>query len=225
MTTIGFLHTSAVHLPTFDGLTHQSWPLLGTIHVVDESLLAQARARGPEAAKPAVRARLDELRANGADIVCCTCSTIGETAERAGLGVPVFRVDRPMARRAVELGPRIGVVAALESTLGPTRDLIAREAAAAGAEVAVELLLARGAWALFEDGDLDGYLRAVGESARELAARSDVVVLAQASMAPAEQLLAGLRAHVLSSPRLAVEHAAARVGAVDASPATAPPGR
>lgn len=208
MTTVGFLHTSPVHVPTFDGLTHQSWPLLGTIHVVDESLLIQARADGPEATQSAVRARLNELKDNGADVICCTCSTVGDIAENAGIDVPVFRVDRPMARRAVVLGPRIGVVAALESTLGPTQDLIMHEAAAAGSEISVDLVVAGQAWSLFEAGDIDGYIRVITESALALEGRVDVIVLAQASMAPAEKHLSSLSVPVLSSPGLAVEHAA-----------------
>ncbi|WP_212556223.1 hypothetical protein [Rhodococcus sp. 14-2483-1-2] len=107
MSTIGFLHTSPVHVPTFDGLTHQSWPLLGTIHVVDEALLAQARAEGPEATQSAVRTRLNELEDHSADVICCTCSTVGDIAEKSEMGVPVFRVDRPMARQAVALGSRV----------------------------------------------------------------------------------------------------------------------
>ncbi|NMM90891.1 hypothetical protein B2J88_42355 [Rhodococcus sp. SRB_17] len=208
MTTIGFLHTSPVHVPTFDGLTHQTWPLLGTIHVVDESILTQARTEGPEMTESAVRAHLKELKDNGADAVCCTCSTIGDIAEKAEAGLPVFRVDRPMARRAVEMGPRIGVVAALESTLTPTSDLIAQEAVAMDSEITIELMVAGHAWSLFEAGDMDGYIRAISESSLALEGRVDVIVLAQASMAPAEKQLAGLSVPVLSSPRLAVEHAA-----------------
>ncbi|OYD71061.1 aspartate/glutamate racemase family protein [Rhodococcus sp. OK302] len=208
MTTIGFLHTSAVHVPTFDGLTHQTWPLLATIHVVDETLLTQARAEGPEATRTAVLARLNELNYHGADIVCCTCSTIGDIAEQAEIDLPVFRVDRPMARRAVALGPRIGVVAALESTLKPTRDLIAQEAEAASIAISVELVVAGHSWSLFEAGDMEGYIRVITESALALEGRVDVIVLAQASMAPAERHLIGLSVPILSSPRLAVEHAA-----------------
>lgn len=59
-TTIGFLHTSPVHVSTFDALTHQSWPLLGTIHVVNESILTQARAEGPEVTRSAIPAHLNE---------------------------------------------------------------------------------------------------------------------------------------------------------------------
>lgn len=42
-----------------------------------------------------------------------------------------------MAARAVASGPRVGVVVALESTIGPTEALLREEAAAAGRPVEV----------------------------------------------------------------------------------------
>jgi hypothetical protein len=42
-------------------------------------------------------------------------------AERIPVAVPVLRIDRPMAERAVAAGGRIAVVAAVESTLAPIR--------------------------------------------------------------------------------------------------------
>lgn len=94
--------------------------------------------------------RLDKLVAAGVDVICCTCSTIGDIAESSDAKVTVFRVDHPMARHAVKRGQRIGVVAALESTLEPTRALIEDEAARAGADVSLELVTASDAWARFE---------------------------------------------------------------------------
>ena len=55
---------------------------------------------------------------------------------------------------------------------------------------------------------MDGYIRAISDSTLALEGNVDVIVLAQASMAPAEKQLASLSVPVLSSPRLAVEHAA-----------------
>ena len=210
MTTLGFLHTSPVHVATFDELVGQRLPGARTTHVVDETLLHDARAHGPESVARRVRRALDELVTAGADIICCTCSTIGDVAEHADVAVPVFRVDRPMARRAVELGPRIGVAAALGSTLAPTRALLEGEAARAGADVVLDLVTTAHAWSRFERGDEQGYLAEVADTARGLASRVDVIVLAQASMAAAEVGLTDLGIPVLSSPSLAVEHLAAR---------------
>lgn len=208
MTVLGFLHTSPVHVPTFDALVRVSCAAARVCHVVDEQLLALARLRAPEAVTGAVRDRLNELTGLGADVICCTCSTIGHIAEAEAdsVPVPVLRVDRPMARRAVELGPRVGVVAALDSTLEPPRALILEEAGRVGAEVSLMLVTATGAWGCFEAGDYDAYLGSIASQARRIASSVDVIVLAQASMAAAERYLTALDTPVVSSPRLAVEH-------------------
>ena len=208
MATVGFLHTSPVHVSTFDDLVHQVAPTLDAVHAVDESLLELARAAGPEAVLDGVRERVDELRAQGASAVVCTCSTIGDVAERVAGDVHTLRVDRPMARRAVRLGARIGVVAAVESTLAPTNALLEQEAAAAGVRPTIELVVVDGAWAAFEAGDMSGYLQLIAAAARDLAERVDVIVLAQASMASAEERLHDVGVPVLSSPRAAVVHVA-----------------
>ena len=110
----GFLHTSPVHVPTFEALLAEVAPSARALSVVDEQLLADARQLGPAAVADRVATALRGLRDHGASIVCCTCSTIGEVAEQVDVGIPVFRVDRPMAVRAVQTGARVGVVAAVE---------------------------------------------------------------------------------------------------------------
>ncbi|MYR63845.1 arylsulfatase, partial [Streptomyces sp. SID625] len=75
---------------------------------------------------------------------------------------------------------------ALESTLAPTTALLAEEAARAGRRVTVRPLFVPGAWALFEAGDTEGYVREIATAADSVpAADADAVVLAQASMAAA----------------------------------------
>ena len=181
--------------------------MVTAVQLVDESLLELARSSGPEAALGGVRDRIDQLGERGARVVVCTCSTIGDVAERAAAGVPTHRVDRPMARRAVALGARIGVVAALKSTLVPTKALVEQEAAAAGEQPSIELVVVDGAWTDFETGDMVGYVHKIADSARALAESVDVIVLAQASMAAAVEHLEDLAVPVLSSPGLAVRHA------------------
>ncbi|MBB4766749.1 aspartate/glutamate racemase family protein [Amorphoplanes digitatis] len=201
MTTIGFLHTAEAHVPTFRGLVAELAPGVRDLHVVDERLLADAAAPGVDSR---IAERLRSLADSGADLVVCTCSTIGGQTERVGAGVPVLRLDRPMAEAAVAIGGRIAVVATVESTLAPTRALLL-ECAAGPVEIVDAPCL--DAWALFAAGDLAGYARRVAAHCRGLTA--DVIVLAQASMAPAADLLADLPTPVLTSPRTAVLRAAA----------------
>ncbi|CAM5693879.1 Aspartate/glutamate racemase OS=Streptomyces griseomycini OX=66895 GN=FHS37_006074 PE=4 SV=1 [Streptomyces griseomycini] len=142
----------------------------------------------------------------------CTCSTIGGAAEAAaaGAGVPVLRVDRPMAGAAVAAGPRVVVLAALESTVRPTVALLEEEARRAGRTVEVRTVLVEGAWTRFETGDREGYVRRVADAADEVTG-ADVIVLAQASMAPAERLRT-TTVPVLSSPRPGLAAGAAAAG-------------
>ncbi|MFI8089804.1 aspartate/glutamate racemase family protein [Streptomyces sp. NPDC086080] len=201
------LHTSPVHVPVFDALRDERHPGLELRHVVAEELLERARADGPAAVAGEVRARVREAAEEGARAVLCTCSTIGQVAEAAEAGVPVLRVDRPMARAAVAAGPRVAVLAALESTLRPTAALIEEEAARAGRSVRVRTALVEGAWGRFDAGDGSGYVRRVADAA-DTVTGADVIVLAQASMAPAERLTT-TAVPVLSSPRPGLDAAAA----------------
>lgn len=213
MTSIGFLHTAEVHVATFDELTRQEAPATDSLHVVDESLLDRARVHGIDSVAADVEARLDELRDRGAGVIVCTCSTIGGLAEQVAGDASTFRVDRPMARAAVAAvaavaaGRRIGVIVALESTFEPTEALLREEALAAGVDPVIELVLAEGAWTEFEAGNTEAYLQRIAETARALADRVAVVVLAQASMAAVEPALADLSVPVLSSPSAAVSYA------------------
>jgi hypothetical protein len=120
-----------------------------------------------------------------------------------------LRIDRAMADRAVRTGPRVLVVAAVESTLAPTMALILSAATNAGVAVQPRTLLVEEAWPHFEAGDNARYIETLARAIRAAAGGADVVVLAQASMAPAAALLADLGIDVLSSPALGARHAVA----------------
>jgi Asp/Glu/Hydantoin racemase len=211
--TVGFLHTAQVHVATFEGLSREVLPSARTVHRVDPEALELARKDGRgERMRAVVAGHLSELREAGCEIILCTCSTLGEIAEGlSGDGIDVIRIDRPMLRRAVTLGPRIGVVAALTSTVEPTTRVLTEEAADAGADVSVEVSVVEGAWDAFLSGDAEEYHSRIAQAAHALSNRCDVVVLAQASMEPAAALLAGLATPVLTSPRSAVEAVAAAI--------------
>lgn len=205
---IAFLHTSDSHIPTFSQLLAEADPSLEATHVVRADLLAQAQRVGADDAVlvQQVQQAMADAAAAGPALVVCTCSTIGGVAERTPTGgrFSAMRIDRAMADRAVMQGPRILVVVALQSTLTPTTQLIAESAAALGRQAEVLPLWVQGAWAHFERGDRAAYVAAVAEAVRGAADQADVVVLAQASMAPAQQSLQDLSVPVLASPALGV---------------------
>ncbi|WP_395701176.1 Asp/Glu/hydantoin racemase [Aquabacterium sp.] len=210
-----FLHTSPVHVSRFTQLLQQADPDRAAAHVVDEALLADAQHQGADA--PAIVQRVHAAMqaaaaAHAARLVVCTCSTIGGAAERTPTGgrFEAMRIDRAMADRAVRRGPRLLLVAALRSTLAPTRELIDESARALGVDVQPTEHLVAGAWPLFERGDTAAYLQTAAASVRQAMAAAapqgfSAVVLAQASMAEAVPLLADLGTEVLASPPLGVQ--------------------
>ncbi|MFI6005103.1 arylsulfatase [Streptomyces sp. NPDC051366] len=179
------LHTSPVHVSVFEALRDRDHPGAVLRHLVVPELLDRARKEGPDS----VVTDLRELLAGSGGPVLVTCSSIGGVAESLApeLGVPVLRVDRPMAAEAVRTGPRIVVLATVESTLAPTVALVAEEAERAGRPVSVRTHLVAGAWDRFAVGDTAGSLGLVVEAA-DAVTDADVIVLAQASMADAAPL-------------------------------------
>jgi aspartate/glutamate racemase len=209
--TVGVLHTVPALAATFDELIGKAAPGARQLHRDDATLLADARRIGvtPEVSERVER-HIRGLIDDGADAVLVTCSSIGEAVEAAAAsaGVPVLRVDEPMAREAARIAAdagdaagrpgRIAVLATLEATLGPTGRLIERAAADAGG-AQVESTVVDDAIEARESGDQARHDALVRDAALEAAAGADVVVLAQASMAAA---LAGtdLDVPVLTSP-------------------------
>lgn len=206
---IGFVHTVPALAEAFERDLRDAVPRAEARHRVDAGMLARARTIGVDAT---VDARVAELVAQladeGVDAVLVTCSSIGESAERAAVAssVPVVRVDAAMAAEAVALAGhdddqpgRIVVLATVEATLGPTGRLLRRAASGESAAPMVETRLLADALRARESGDQPGHDALVVQAVREEAERADVVVLAQASMA---QAAAGLRTEVpvLSSP-------------------------
>jgi hypothetical protein len=223
---LGFLHTSPVHVGPFDLLVADLAPGWRAVHVVDESLLNDARTRGEVDAEIVARlkSRFAELQAESPDVIVCTCSTIGEASEQLG----ALRVDRPMAVEAVSLAcagnGAILVVASLASTVAPTKALIDDEFARAAQRTLIaavseglerancQVLVVEEAWAFFERGDSEGYVACLANAIRThitemgtgFGSGPEIIVLAQASMRDVPVLLADLGIPVRTSPALAV---------------------
>jgi hypothetical protein len=136
---------------------------------------------------------------------------------QAAVQVPVVRIDEALAEAAVARGSRIGVAATLATTLNPTTRLLEAKARAAGKSVSLQPLLINSAYERLMANDKEGHDNLLVESLSGLARATDVVVLAQASMARVlPRLPEAEREKVLSSPRLGMERVrqvmAARLG-------------
>lgn len=214
--TLALLHTTHVTVPALKALAAERLPEVRNINLLDDSLLADSIAAGgvTPAVEGRLRAYIEQAAVAGAAAVLCCCSSVGEAAERLRATTPirVLRIDEPMAEAAARAGRRIGVVATVSTTLEPTANLVRRKAREAGRDVAVEAVVVDGAFAALGAGRLEEHDRLVLDALRSLIARSDVVVLAQASMARLLPSLGSAPAvPVLSSPVSGIDAAGAAV--------------
>ena len=212
--TLGLIHTSATLVPVFQQLCNEYLPGVQVFNIVDDSLIKNVIKCGelrPDNARRVVN-YVGSAEAAGADYIMVTCSSIGAAVEASAAltKVPVLRVDQPMADQAVQTGKRIGVIATLPTTLGPTSDLVRRRAAAAGKEIELTSVLCEGAFDALMSGDAATHDAMVAGALKDLVKQVDVVLLAQASMARVVDTLdqADKQVPILASPGIAVQYLA-----------------
>ena len=203
------VHTAMALVEPLNKLFKELLPEVKLNHIADDSLIQEVIANN--AVTPAVRRRLINYYIaaadSGADVVFNCCSSVGGVADVGDTVAPVkvFRIDGPMAEKAVREGKRIGVIATLPTTLGPTVELLQNKAREAGREIEIVDGLADGAFAAGQSGDKATHDRLIEEVAKRIADKVDVIVLAQGSMAAMEEKLIEMTGKVvLSSPRLGV---------------------
>lgn len=211
--TLAYIHTSHTLIPLFARLSKRELPGVNCFHMVDESLIRNTIAEGTLTRKTIFRlvGMIASAHEGGADAVMVTCSSIGPgVAAATGLfDFPVIRVDEEMAERAVRMGGRVGVLATLRTTLEPTVSLLYEKAAADSKSISVIQSVCDGAFEAVLSGDTETHDRLVSQSLAQLMEQSDIVVLAQASMARVVEALpaSAKRVPILSSPELAVQGA------------------
>jgi Asp/Glu/hydantoin racemase len=209
---LAFIHTVPSLVGLFNDLSKELLPGVEVLHIADEMLLKVVLAQG--GLSPFIFQRVSDhvvaAERAGATAVQCTCSSISPCvdASRPLVGIPVLKIDEPMVNKALDTGSRIGIAATAPTTLKPTTELVHVRAAAMGKSVQVESVLCEGAYNALFSGDTQKHDQIVAQYLRDLMARTDVIILAQASMARVAQTIPAeeQRVPILSSPRLAMEH-------------------
>lgn len=208
--TLVLVHTIPSLVASFAAWCREALPECRILHVLDEPMLERIKQRGrgdlEDDDRLVEHVRLAE--AIGAAAVLVTCSTVSRSVDRVRgrAAIPLVAIDDALDADAVRMGRRIALVATAASTLEPSQALLAAAAARAGREIEVVPLLVEGALPALLDGDADTHDRLVLDAVRSAAADSDVVVLAQATMARVLVALADdpPRVPVLASPQLAL---------------------
>lgn len=184
-------------------------PETDVFNIVDD-IIVKTIAANSNVITPSVFKRLTTyfilVEEAGADAALLTCSSVSEAVDIAKpfLKIPIFKIDEPMADKAVSIGTSIGVAATLAATLEPTKRLLLSRAQMAGKIVNLEETLCEGAFEALQNKNPDKHDQIVKNAVIELLNKCDVVVLAQASMARAIEGLDHIQDRVLTSPRLGV---------------------
>ena len=118
------IHTSDVSVKDMKSLFKELAPEVIVRNIIDDSLLPEVLNNGGVTKNIIKRICAYALQAEiaGADLIFNQCSSVGEAADIAVelVDIPLVKVDEKMAEVACQTGEKIGVVATLETTLGPT---------------------------------------------------------------------------------------------------------
>lgn len=119
--------------------------------------------------------------------------------------VPIVRIDEAMAEEAIKRGNKIGVIATLSTTMNPTLKLLKDTAKKLEKKVDFQPDLAEEAYKLLISGDQKGHDALLVEHMSNLSEQTDIVVLAQASMARSVPLLEkNQQRKFLTSPKFGI---------------------
>lgn len=155
-------------------------------NIGDDSLLPQTLEAGQLTESVAKRIMHYALAAesNGADGIMVTCTSVNEAAAyaRKFINVPMINIDEPVAKKCVDAGTKIGILATLPTSPIATLRLIKEEAARQGKEIEPVIKVVDGAFDILCSGDRPKHDDLVREALAELAKEVDVITFAQISM-------------------------------------------
>jgi len=210
------IHTSDVAVKDMNSLFKELAPEVIVRNIIDDSLLPEVLDNGGVTKNIIKRICAYALQAEiaGADLIFNQCSSVGEAANIAAelVNIPLVKIDEKMAEVACQTGEKIGVIATLETTLGPTVRLIKKKAEKTDKDVRITEKLCEGAFDLLRSGDKKAHNEIVINAIKELTKKVDVIVCAQGSMVALLAELGETPVPVLTSPRLGVECAVEVLG-------------
>jgi len=181
--TLVLIHASPAAIAPVARYYCQQAPELNLVNLLDDGILAYFnradRASAFRRLASMITVACQEYHA-AAVIVTCSSAEVEDVRQlRVEAGIPVLKIDEPMARRAVAAGRRIAAIVTFEPTAEVTRRLLLELGAA---EVGVSI--ASGAYNALLNGDAAGHDRCVLAAVEAAAGEKfDCMVLAQVSMA------------------------------------------
>lgn len=183
---IGIIHTTPTTIDILKEQINIYLPDSKVFNIVDDSILPSLinKSMSIEKIKQKWFSYAKYLSELDCDIIISACSSVGEIAEDANkfIGKPVIRIDDEMANQAVLKGSKIAILATLNTTLEPTKNLIFKKAKQISKEIKIESYIVENAFEELTKGNKEKHNQLVTEMILKLKDLYDVIVLAQASM-------------------------------------------
>ena len=159
-------------------------------HILDSNIMMDIIAE--KKITPILESRLTHLFEaaveTDTDLVLCTCSSIGDVADKVIAAHPdrnFMRIDYPMAKYAADNYDKVAVMATLFTTVQPSCDLVVRLGKEQGKDIEVTSAVCAKALDHMKAGDIEAAKAEAARVAKELVGQNGakILLLAQASMA------------------------------------------
>jgi glutamate racemase len=184
---IGLIHSTRLVVDPVHQVVASQCPDVEIIHIVDEGILRVLFELGEinERITDWLGRLVDSAVGTGADMAVLSCSSLSPAVNdvREKVGIPFLKIDEPMAEQAVRTTDRIGLVATNHTTPKPSTMLIEEVAQRLGKKVTVIPRVRADAFLKLNNGDIEGHDKVVVQAVEELLQETDVVLLAQISIA------------------------------------------
>ena len=188
---VALIHTvnwyyKVINIPFADPWLKEN-PDVEVFNIMDDSLLTESLDH--DGATPAGVKRLQfyfmAAEAMGADVAMCTCTTVALASRTARnyVSIPVFNIDEPMAKEAVQRGTRLGIIGTVPTSPAATRRLLEYEASRIGKSIDIQIECDEKAFEYRQQGDIQKHDEQVYKVMDQMADRVDVLVLGQISLA------------------------------------------
>ena len=201
---VGLVHSTRLVIdPVHEAITGSVQDITVN-HVLDEGILRSLSSQGritPEIIDWLTR-MVTSAETGGADLAVVSCSSLSPCVNEVQnrVGIPVLKVDEPMMEFAIQNGDRIGLIMTNPTTQEPSQILFREVSERLGKEVVLVPKLCPDAFAKLNNGDDAGHDLDVVRGIEELLQETDLVMLAQISIARVKRSLDdGVRNRVLSS--------------------------
>lgn len=209
MIKIGLIHTTVNSIQPINEAFHETAPEVKVLNFLDEGLMEEINKN--TGITPAMVRRLlallDNAEKAGVNGILLACSAFSPYAEdlRKLMAVPVLSADIAMLEKAVQMGEKIGVIATLGAAGPTTEGLLKKIADQQQKKIAINTQVLTEAFTALKQGNADLHNKMIQQKVTELAAESDVVLLAQMSMTRAIKSLGPVRVPLLTSPEISVK--------------------